>query len=426
MTSRSSAPAPRYDVIVLGGGPAGMMAALSAAEQGASVLLLERNEAPGRKLAITGKGRCNVTNHCTPAEALSQIPRGSRFLYSAFFRFPPEDTMQFFEGLGVPLKTERGNRVFPRSDRASDIVSALVRALEAGGVTLLRGRAARLCLENGRVAGVETTQGARFAGDAVIVATGGCSYPRTGSTGDGYKLAASVGHTIRPPRPSLVPLETTDPHCPRMQGLSLKNAGLRVIDGDGRRIYQDFGELLFTHFGVSGPMVLSASAHMTGYETTSYTLVLDLKPALDEKTLDARLLRELAANANRAFRNILPALLPRLLVPVVMDRCGIPGDTRGNAVTKPQRRALLQTLKQFTLPVRGPRPIDEAIVTSGGVALEEVDPSTMASKLAPGVYFAGEVLDADGYTGGFNLQIAWATGRLAGQSAARALHDRSK
>lgn len=305
----------QFDMIIIGGGAAGMMAALAAAEQGAHVMLLERNAALGRKLAITGKGRCNLTNACTPNEVLQNIPRGNRFLHSAMSRFSPEDAMAFFTGLGVPLKTERGNRVFPQSDRASDVVSALRNALYTNGVSIVQARATALLQQDGQITGVQTEQGERFFCRAVILATGGLSYPRTGSTGDGYRMAEAVGHTIVPPRPSLIPLETKDDFCSRMQGLALKNVGLRVINTQGKQIYQDFGELLFTHFGVSGPIVLSASAHMDALETESYTLVLDLKPALDEKTLDARLVRELNTHANRAFHNILPSLLPGFWFP---------------------------------------------------------------------------------------------------------------
>ena len=395
-----------YDIVVIGGGAAGMMAALSAAEQGAHVLLLERNPTLGKKLAITGKGRCNITNQCTPQDALQSIPRGNRFLYSALSRFSPEDTISFFTALGIPLKTERGNRVFPQSDRASDVVAALRRALHTHKVSIVHERAAALQEKDGRITGVQTVQKTFFSCHAAILATGGLSYPRTGSTGDGYRIAEAMGHTIVSPRPSLVPLETKDSYCGRMQGLSLKNVGLRVINAKGKTIYEDFGELLFTHFGVSGPIVLSASAHMDNWNNDSYTLVLDLKPALDEKTLDARLVRELSANANRAFHNILPALLPRLLIPVIIERCGIPGDAKGNGITKEQRHSLLHLLKSFDLTVKRPRPIAEAIVTSGGVELSEVNPSTMESKCISGLYFAGEILNADAYTGGFNVQIA--------------------
>ena len=407
-------------IIVVGGGAAGMMAAVSAAEAGASVLLMERNPVLGKKLAITGKGRCNVTNHCASSEVLQNIPRGNRFLYSAISRFPPEETMRFFTSLGVPLKTERGNRVFPQSDRAADIVAFLRRALKQQGVSIVQARVSSVQQENGAVTGVQTDRGEFFPCHRVILATGGASYPRTGSTGDGYRMAQALGHTVVPPRPSLVPLETVEDCCSKMQGLALKNVGLRVLNKSGAVIYQDFGEMLFTHFGISGPIILSASAHMDNFAGESYTILLDLKPALDEKTLDTRLVREFRAHANRDFQNILPVLLPRLLIPVVLERSNIPPGVKGNSITKTQRQSLLHILKSFSLTVKRPRPIAEAIVTSGGIELSQINPSTMESKCISGLYFAGEILNADAYTGGFNLQIAWATGHAAGYAAALA------
>lgn len=334
--------------------------------------------------------------------------------------------MEFFSSLGVPLKTERGNRVFPQSDRAADIVSALRRALKQFGVTVVQARASAIKQKDGVILGVQTDQGEFFPCHTVILATGGASYPRTGSTGDGYRIAKALGHTIIPPRPSLVPLETVETDCKKMQGLALKNVGLRVLTKQGNVIYQDFGELLFTHFGISGPIILSASAHMENFEKENYTISLDLKPALDEKTLDARLIREFSTHSNRDFQNILPALLPRLLIPVIIERSGIPPETKGNCITKVQRHALLQLLKSFVLSIRRPRPIAEAIVTSGGVELSQINPSTMESKCISGLYFAGEILNADAYTGGFNLQIAWATGHAAGHAAALASFQRSE
>lgn len=408
----------RNNVIVVGGGASGLIAALSAGEAGAKVTLLERGNAPGKKLSITGKGRCNLTNDCSVEETLANIPRGGRFLHGAMARFTPGDTKAFFTALGVPLKTERGNRVFPRSDRAADVVSALLGELSRRGVRLQRARAFSVSLESGAVRGVETDRGF-FPGDKVILATGGLSYPRTGSTGDGYKMAAALGHTVTPLSPSLVPLESEDAFCAAMQGLSLKNVALRVEDGNGKPVYQDFGELLFTHFGLSGPMILSASAHMQDFDRTKYRAVLDLKPALEEKALDQRLLRELSAGANREARTILASLLPRLMVPVAGERSGIPLDLRANSVTKVQRQRLLRLLKGFDVSIRGPRPVEEAIVTSGGVELAQINPSTLESRLISGLYVVGELLNADGYTGGFNLQIAWATGRTAGLHAAK-------
>lgn len=405
-------------VIVAGGGAAGMMAAITAARAGADVVLLEPNEKVGRKLYITGKGRCNVTNNCGREELLSSIPRNGRFLYSAFSRFSPQDAIDFFECLGVPLKTERGNRVFPQSDKAADIVDALFFELRRQGVELRRDRLAGLTVEDGRLTGAAAEESgtlSRFG--ALILATGGASYPRTGSTGEGYELARSVGHTVTPIRGSLVPLESDDPCCGKMQGLSLRNVELRVKDGKGRTVFREQGELLFTHFGLSGPLVLSASAHMD-FGKSSYTAHIDLKPALDEATLDARLLRDLSARANQDYVNVLGGLVPRSLIPVLVERTGVPGDTKAHDLRREQRRALLESLKDFSVPLSGPRPVEEAVVTSGGVAVGEVDPKTMESKKAAGLYFAGEVLDVDGYTGGFNLQIAWATGRAAGLAAA--------
>ena len=376
----------------------------------------------GRKLYITGKGRCTVTNHCAVPEVLAAVPRNGRFLYSAMSRTTPEDVEQFFQHLGVPLKVERGNRVFPASDRAADIIDALFLELRRLRVPIVNGRVAGLEVRDGAVAGVKVNGGV-LPGRAVILATGGASYPATGSTGDGYRFAAQAGHTVVPPRPSLVPLESDDPACGQMQGLSLKNVLLTVKNQKGKIVYQEQGELLFTHFGLSGPLVLSASAHMREFEKNSYRCVIDLKPALDEATLDARLVRELTANANRDLSNLLGTLVPRLMIPVLLERTAIPADRKAHDLTKGERRRILETLKQFSIPVRGPRPIEDAIVTAGGVKTGEVDPRTMASKKVAGLYFAGELLDVDAYTGGFNLQIAWATGRAAGEGAVDGLRE---
>ena len=398
-----------------------MMAALTAADLGCSVLLLERNAKVGRKLYITGKGRCNVTNDCPPADVLQNVPRNPKFLMSAVTRFPPEAVKAFFEGLGVRLKTERGGRVFPQSDHAADIIDALFLALRRKRVEIVEDRARSLLTDaDGHITGVRGEHES-YAARAVILATGGASYPLTGSTGDGYEMAAAAGHTILPPRPSLVPLAAEGEDCRKMQGLSLRNVAVKVRDQKKKIVYAAQGEMLFTHFGLSGPLVLSASAHMRDFEKRRYHLLIDLKPALEEEKLDQRLLRDLSENANRDFRNVLEGLLPRLMVPVVLERTGIPGDTKANSVTKGQRRCLLELLKGFRVDIAGPRPIEEAIVTSGGVKVSEVDPHTMASKKAPGLFLAGELLDVDAYTGGFNLQIAWATGRAAGEGAARSL-----
>ena len=405
------------NIVVIGGGAAGLMAAITAARKGAKVSLIEPNERLGKKVNITGKGRCNVTNDCDRDTLLGNIPGNGRFLYSALTRFTPRDTMAFFEGLGVPLKVERGNRVFPVSDSAFDITNALERELKRLRVRWVRDRAVDIVTADGAVRAVTGEKGT-YPAEAVIVATGGVSYPGTGSTGDGYRLAAAVGHTIVSPRGSLVPLESEDGDCAAMQGLSLRNVELTVLNGKGKPVFREFGEMLFTHFGVSGPLVLSASAHLRRWDKEQYRLSIDLKPALDEQKLEARLLRDIGENPNRDMSNITAGLVHRSMVAVVLRRLGIPAEEKANSLTKEQRRSLVQLLKHFTVSVTGPRPVAEAIVTAGGVKVGEVMPNTMASKLAAGLYFAGEVLDVDAYTGGFNLQIAWATGYLAGLSAA--------
>lgn len=407
-------------MIVIGGGAAGCMAALTAAKNGASVLLMERNQKLGRKLYITGKGRCNVTNDSTAAEVLKSVPHNGRFLTSAITRFPPSEVMALFASLGVPLKTERGSRVFPQSDKSADIIDALLIALRRAGVDILEDRAEAILTENDAVCAVKAEHGTHRC-KAVILATGGVSYPLTGSTGDGYRMAGELGHTIVPPKPSLVPLVTEGDICQRMQGLSLRNVSIKVKNGKGKVIFTELGEMLFTHFGLSGPLILSASAHMRDFDTERYTVSIDLKPALEEKTLDARLLRDFRENTNREFHNVLEGLVPRLMVPVLAELAGIPGYTKVNSITKEQRRRLLETLKGFTITVKGPRPVAEAIITSGGVKVSEVNPGTMESKLTSGLYLAGELLDADAYTGGFNLQIAWSTGHAAGEAAAAAV-----
>ena len=405
------------EIIVIGGGAAGMMAAITAARRGAGVTLLEPNERLGKKLNITGKGRCNVTNDCDQETLMANIPGNGRFLYSALTRFTPQDAMAFFEALGVPLKVERGNRVFPVSDRSFDISGALERELRRLRVRILRERAAEITAEVGRVTGVQTDR-QHHPADAVVLATGGVSYPGTGSTGDGYAMAAALGHTIVPPRGSLVPLESGDADCAAMQGLSLRNVEATVLNGKNKPVFREFGEMLFTHFGVSGPLMLSASAHLRRWDKEQYRLSIDLKPALDQQKLDSRILRDIGENPNRDMANILSGLVHRSMVPVLLRRLALPEGEKANSLTKEQRRALVQELKHFTVSLTGPRPVAEAIVTAGGVKVGDVVPGTMASKLAEGLYFAGEILDVDAYTGGFNLQIAWATGYLAGLSAA--------
>ena len=403
-------------IVVVGGGAAGMMAAICAAERGASVTLLEPNERLGKKLNITGKGRCNVTNNADSETLLANTPKNGKFLYSAFSRFDGRDAMAFFKKLGVPLKTERGNRVFPVSDRAFDISGALERRLKALRVSMVRDRAAHLEIEEGIIRGV---QGERreYPAKAVILATGGVSYPATGSTGEGHRMAQEAGHTVTPLRGSLVPLREQGNLCVRMQGLSLRNVGLTVFENN-KKIYTDFGELLFTHFGVSGPLILSASAHMRHFEKKAYRLEIDLKPALDEQQLDKRLLSDFTKYANSDFCNALDDLLPQKLIPVVVELTEIPPHQKVHDLTKEQRRVLLQLLKHFPVAIAGPCPVTDAIVTSGGIKVSEIDPKTMESKFVKDLYFAGEVIDVDAYTGGFNLQIAWATGRAAGLAAA--------
>lgn len=404
------------DIIVIGGGAAGCMAALSAAKQGACVALIERNSKLGRKLYITGKGRCNLTNDSTAEQVLKHIPGNGRFLTSAVTRFPPAETMSFFEALGVPLKTERGGRVFPCSDQAADVIDALLMALRRARVDLLEDRAEHIVTQSSSVCGIKAEHGEHKC-KAIILATGGISYPRTGSTGDGYRMAAELGHTIVPPKPSLVPLVAEGDICSRMQGLSLRNVSIQVKNSKNKVVFTEMGELLFTHFGLSGPLILSASAHMRDFASDRYVLTLDLKPALDEKMLDTRLLRDFSENSNRNFHHVLEGLVPRLLVPILVEQTGIAGMTKAHSITKEQRRKLLETLKGLTVPIQGPRPIAEAIVTSGGVKTSEVRPNTMESKLISGLYLAGEVLDVDAYTGGYNLQIAWSTGHAAGTAA---------
>lgn len=402
------------DGIVIGGGPAGMFAAITAAKRGEKVLLLEKNDRLGKKLLITGKGRCNVTNHTNAQGVLENIPRNSRFLYSAMAAFPPEKIEAFFEEQGCALKVERGNRVFPVSDRSQSVLQTLQIALRQNHVAVETAHVTGIRTENGAVTGVEA-DGRFLSAKWVILATGGLSYPTTGSTGEGYPMAEALGHTVTPCHGSLVPLETEGRDCPEMQGLSLRNVAVKLVNEKGKTVFSDFGELLFTHFGVSGPTVLSASAHLPEGKCR---LVIDLKPALDEEKLDERLLRDLELYKNRAMENAMVDLLPRSMIPVILRRANIDPAMQANALTKKDRRRLLSVLKGFDLTVTGRRPVAEAIITSGGVKVSEVDPKTMESKLVKNFYFAGEILDCDAYTGGFNLQIAWATAFSAGNAAA--------
>ena len=394
-----------------------MFAAITAARHGARVLLLERNERLGKKLLITGKGRCNVTNDCTDAEVLQNVPRNGRFLFSAMAACPPKMVMDFFESHGCSLKTERGNRVFPVSDRSQSVLECLQNEMRRSHVTVQTARVREILTEDGAAVGVRTDK-EELRSKWVILATGGLSYPTTGSTGDGYAMAEKLGHTVTACEGSLVPLETAGEDCPEMQGLSLRNVAVKLLDGKGKTLYKDFGELLFTHFGVSGPTALSASAHLKG---ENCRLLIDLKPALDEGKLESRLLRDLEQYKNRAMENALTDLLPRSMIPVILRRSDIPLSLQANALTKQQRRLLMTNIKAFSVEIAGKRPVAEAIITSGGVKVSEVDPKTMQSKIVSGLYFAGEILDCDAYTGGFNLQIAWATAHAAGLSVKQSI-----
>lgn len=403
-------------VIIIGGGAAGLMAGAEAAKRGLDTVILEKMPRPARKMMITGKGRCNLTNACFELdELIANVPTNGRFLYSAFSAWMPYDTIALVEELGVSTKIERGNRVFPVSDKAVDVVDAFVRHAKESGAVIVQGAASALETEDGRITAVMTESGERLPCDAVAICTGGKSYPLTGSTGDGYGLAKAAGHTVTPLAPSLIPLVCSNNFIPRLQGLSLKNTGVRVLE-DKKEVYRDFGEMLFTHYGVSGPMILSASAHMKHPEHMQYRLQIDLKPALDEKKLDLRLQREFRENNNKDFINSLSKLLPNKLIPVIVGLSGIAPAAKCNSITREQRLHLVQLLKGLQLEVTGFRPIEEAIVTSGGVNVKEVNPKTMQSKQIPNLYFAGEVLDVDAYTGGFNLQIAFSTGYLCGKN----------
>ncbi len=406
-----------FDRIIIGGGAAGLFAAGWAAQNGERVLVLERRERPARKILVTGKGRCNVTNNCTPQEFIAAVRRNPRFLMSAIYAMTPQEAMETFERLGVPLKTERGNRVFPVSDRAMDIADALVHFARAGGAQIRQATAAALLQKDGTVIGVKTEADEEFFAPLTILATGGKSYPATGSDGSGYALAAAMGHTVIPPRASLVPIicENTDKQFSALMGLSLRNVTLNLIEKkSGKTIYSELGEMLFTHFGISGPLALTASSYMA--LPTDYRITIDCKPGLTAEQLDARLLRDFEQSPNRAFGNALDALLPRSLIPVVVEKSGIPAERRVNQMTREERQRLGALIKAFPLTPQALRPIEEAVITAGGVNVKEIDPRTMQSKLVKGLAFAGEVIDVDAVTGGYNLQIAWSTGYLAGTS----------
>lgn len=402
------------DVIIIGGGAAGAMAGVLCSQRGRKTIIFEPNGKIGKKLLITGKGRCNVTNNCTPDELLKNIPRNPRFLYSAFSRFSSADTMELFEGFGVPLKTERGNRVFPVSDKAADIVSALDRNLKKNGVRIIKEKVTDIIVVDGVCKGV-VAGGKQYFSQSVLLATGGKSYPLTGSDGSGYALAEKTGHTVTPLEPSLVPIVCSEKYCADMMGLSLRNVTLSLYDGK-KKIYSELGEMLFTHFGVSGPLVLSASSHISKMESGRYKILIDLKPGLSLKQLDSRIQRDFSENINRIFGNSLSKLLPAKLVPTAVKLSGIPGETKVNQITREERLAFAQLLKEFPLTVKGFRPIEEAIITSGGINIKEINPKTMESKLVQNLYFAGEIIDTDGYTGGFNLQIAFSTAFCASEN----------
>lgn len=404
-----------FDVIVIGGGAAGMMAAARCAEKGKSVLVIERNASLGKKLRITGKGRCNLTNNCAPEDFFENIISGRKFLMSAIYKFNSWDTMALFEELGVPLKTERGDRVFPVSDNAADIVGALRSYMAQGNVKVMQDRVVSVTQSDGKVCSVVTESGRKIAADSVVVATGGKTYPVTGSTGDGYKIAGRLGHSITEIKPSLVPLNVTEEWVKKLQGLSLKNVILSVYDGD-KKIFSEMGEMLFTHFGVSGPLVLSASCHMDGLPDKKYKMSVDLKPALDEKKLDQRILRDFEKNSNKDFINSLSELLPSKAIPVIVGLSGINPRAKTHQITKVERKKLCDLMKNLEFTAESMRPVSEAIVTAGGINTAEINPSTMESKLVKGLYFAGEVIDVHAYTGGFNLQIAFATAALAAES----------
>ena len=407
-------------VLIIGAGAAGLMAAVFAAGAGAEVTVLERNEKPGKKIYLTGKGRCNVTNDCTMEEFLREVPQNPRFLYSALSFFSPEDMKNLLAENGCPTVTQRGRRVFPVTEKASDVTRTLVRVAQQRGTRiLLNQRVKRLLIgEAGRVNGAETEEGAKRAADAVILATGGVSYPATGSTGDGYRFAAETGHTVLPAIPSLIGLESKEAWPRELQGLSLKNVRITLKKGK-KSLYSEQGEMLFTHFGFSGPLILEASCHLPA-DIRDCMLELDLKPGLTREQLDARLQRDLEAGSRKQIRNILPGLMPGSLAEIFPSICGLPAGLPCNQVTASQREVLVNRMKTLPLDISGRRPIAEAVITRGGVSVKEVNPGTMESKLIPGLYFAGEILDVDAHTGGYNLQIAFSTGALAGNSAATA------
>lgn len=403
-------------IIIIGGGAAGLIASATAAKRGEDVTVIEKNSRPARKVMITGKGRCNVTNACFDLDDLiNSVVTNKRFMYSAFSSFMPYDTIALIEEMGVPTKIERGNRVFPESDKAVDIVDALVKNAKQSGVKFVEGTVISFNTENNVIKSVNLADGTVVDGDAFAICTGGLSYQSTGSTGDGYRLAESVGHSITDIEPALISLVASNGFVPKLQGLSLRNISIKLLDGE-KEIYSDFGEMLFTHYGVSGPVILSASSHMTHPKEHNYKIVIDLKPALDEQTLDKRIQRDFAKNTNKDFINSLSKLLPNKLIPVIVKLSGIEPSEKVNQITKAQRQNLVSLLKNFTVNISDFRPINEAIITSGGVDVKEINPKTMGSKIIDNLFFAGEVIDVDAYTGGFNLQVAFSTGYLCGMN----------
>ncbi|MBR4100050.1 MAG: NAD(P)/FAD-dependent oxidoreductase [Clostridia bacterium] len=407
------------NIVIIGGGAAGLMAAITAsAKKGNNVTVIEKNERAGRKLMITGKGRCNVCNNCDIDTLIANIPKNAKFLYSAFSALPPQELMSLFEKWGVALKTERGNRVFPVSDKAVDIVDALVNTAKKQGVKTVNSTAEKLMTRDNKIIGVKLTNGNILSADSVILATGGMSYPLTGSTGDGYTMASAFGHTVTELKPSLVPLNIHEGFCTRLSGLSLKNITLSVFeDGKKKPLFCEMGEMLFTHFGISGPLVLSASSHIRYMGKKQYSAFIDLKPALSVEQLDNRILRDFGELQNKDFTNSLDKLLPKSLIPVIVKLSGIDGGKKVNQISREERARLCSIIKGLQLHITGFRPIEEAIITSGGISVKEIDPKTMESKIINGLYFAGEIIDVDAYTGGFNLQIAFSTGYMAGSNA---------
>jgi len=402
-------------VIVIGAGAAGMMAAGRAAERGLKTILIDRNKKPGRKLAITGKGRCNITNSADIQSIIDNTPGNGNFLYSALYNFSNEDIINFFNRNGVPTKIERGGRVFPLSDRAEDVVECLFAYVNKNNAEVMfNTRVKKINVSDGQVTGITTESGRQIECSSVVLATGGCSYPGTGSTGDGYEMAKEVGHSITQLKPSLIPLIVKEEWVKELQGLTLKNVKITLYNKRKKKIYDDFGEMLFTHFGVSGPLILSASRHVLDYGYKDVELVIDLKPALTEEKLDERVQRDFHNFSNKQFKNALNNLLPKKLIPVIVKLSGIQPDKPVNQITKEERRNLVNCLKKLSLNIIGSRPLNEAIVTAGGVSVDEINPSTMESKIVKGLYFAGEIIDVDAYTGGFNLTIAFSTGYLAG------------